>query len=83
MCSLWPSTVGNVGGKYQSHLKHIHLALLIRHSHLKQFGMDVILKPLIDDLKQLSTEGFTVSEEHKVYAALATIANDWRLPYVF
>lgn len=47
-------TVGNVGVKFRSHLKHIHLALLVRHSHLKQFGMDVILKPLIDDLKQLS-----------------------------
>lgn len=66
-------TVGNLGGKYRSHLKHIHLALLVRHSHLKEFGMD------IDDLKQLSTDGFTVNicgTEHKVYAALATFSAD-------
>jgi len=71
LCAFY-YTVGNVGGKYRSHLKHIHLALLVRYSHLKEFGMDVILKPLIDDLKQLSTEGIPVTvcgTEHKVYAA--------------
>lgn len=39
----------------------------------------LILKPMIDDLKQLSTEGFIgkVSEtEHKVYAAIATFSAD-------
>lgn len=78
LCAFY-YTVGNVGGKYRSHLKHIHLALLVCHSHLKEFGMDLILKPLIDDLEQLSTEGFTVSvcgKEHKVYAALATVSAD-------
>ena len=46
---------------------------------MKQFGMDAILKPMIDDLKQLSTEGFVVNicgTEHKVYAALATFSAD-------
>lgn len=78
LCAFY-YTVGNVGGKYQSLLKHIHLALLVHHSHLKQFSMDVILKPLIDDLKQLTTEGFTVNvcgTEHKVYAALVTFSDD-------
>lgn len=84
LCAFY-YTFGNLSGKYRSQLKHIHLALLVCHSHMKKH-MNVILKPMIDDLKQLSTLGFIVSvcgTEHKVYAALATLsagnfsAHDW------
>lgn len=46
---------------------------------MKQACMDLILQPMIDDLKQLSTEGVTISvsgKEHKVYSALATFSAD-------
>lgn len=58
---------------------NIHLPLLVCYSHVKQFGMDVILKPMIDDLKQLSTEGLIISAcgmEYKVYSTLATFSAD-------
>lgn len=80
MCAFY-YTVGNISGKYQSQRNHIHLALLVRYSHLKQFGMDVILKPMINDLKRLSADGFTLSvcgSEHKIYAALANFSADNR-----
>ncbi len=54
LCAIY-YTVGNVGTKYCSQVKHIHLALLVRYCHVKQFGLDEILKPLIDDLKKLSS----------------------------
>ena len=40
LCAFY-YTIGNLSGKYRSQLKHIHLALLARYSHVKQFGMDV------------------------------------------
>lgn len=78
LCAFY-YTVGNLSGKYRSQLKHIHLALLVRYSHVKQFGIDMILKPMIEDLQQLSTEGVIINvcgTEHKVYAALATFSGD-------
>lgn len=78
LCAFY-YTIGNLSGKYRSQLKHIHLALLVRHLHVKQFGLHVILKPMIDDLKKLSAQGFIVNVcgmEHKVYAALATFSAD-------
>ncbi len=59
LCAIY-YTVGNMGTKYCSQLKHIHLALLVRYCHVKQFGLDEILKPLIDDLKKLSSKGINV-----------------------
>lgn len=78
LCAFY-YTIGNLSGKYRSQFKNIHLALLVHYSHVKQCGMDILLKPMIDDLKQLSTEGFFIrvcGMEHKVYAALATFSAD-------
>lgn len=72
-------TVGNVSRKYCSNLSHIHLALLVRHSFVKAVGLETILRPLTDDLKMLSTEGFTLIQdgvEHTMHAALTTISCD-------
>ena len=77
--SAFYNTIGNLSGKIRSQLEHIHLALLAGYPHVKHFGMDVILKPRLDDLKQLSPEGFIVSvggKEHKVDAALAALSSD-------
>ncbi|KAJ8346571.1 hypothetical protein SKAU_G00279720 [Synaphobranchus kaupii] len=78
LCAFY-YTIGNLSGKYRSQLKHTHLALLVRYSHMKQVGMETILKPMMDDLKRLSTEGIIIKvcgTEHKVYAALATCSAD-------
>ncbi len=56
-----------------SQLKHINLALLVRYCHVKQFGLDEILKPLIDDLKKLSSKGINVlvdGSEKKIFVQL-------------
>lgn len=68
--------------KYKSQQRHIHLALLVRYLHIKQHGMDVILKPMLDYLKKLATEGFTVTVdeiEHIIRAALATLLGENQL----
>ncbi len=78
LCAIY-YTFGNVGTKYCSQLKHINLALLVRYCHVKQFGLDEILKPLIDDLKKLSTEGINVlvdGSEKNICAAVAVISAD-------
>lgn len=78
LCAIY-YTVGNMGAKYCSQIKHIHLALLVRFCYVKQFGLDDILKPLLNDLKKLSSEGFSVvvnGMEKTVHAALAVISAD-------
>lgn len=59
LCAIY-YTIGNMGPRYCSQLKHIHVALLVRYSLVKQFGLDQILKPLIDDLKKISSEGMNI-----------------------
>ncbi len=78
LCAFY-YTVGNLDNKYRSQQRHIHLALLVRYSYVKQCGLDVILKPLLNDLKKLATDGFTVTvdeTEHTFRAALATLSGD-------
>lgn len=77
LCAIYYS-VGNIDVKHRSQLKHIHLALLVKHSLFKQH-MDIILKPLLDDLKLLSTDGFDLMFSDKTFnvrAALASISGD-------
>lgn len=65
--------------KYCSKLSHIHLALMVCHSRVKESGLETVLQPLIADLKMLSTKGFTFSldkVENTIQAALETISCD-------
>lgn len=50
-------TLKNLLPKYNSVLMNIHLAALFYSADLKTYGFEKILKPLIDDLKILETEG--------------------------
>lgn len=46
---------------------------------MKQFRLDVILKPMIEDPRHISTESFIVivyGKEHLIYSALATFLAD-------
>lgn len=66
-------------GKYPSQLKHIHSAPLTHYSRVKQFCLDVILKPMIEDPRHLSTESLIAivyGKEHLIYSALATFSAD-------
>lgn len=78
LCAFY-YTIGNLDKRFRSHQRHIHLALLVRYSYVKQCGWSTILKPMLDDLKKLAIDGFTVSiddHEHIIHAALATISCD-------
>lgn len=78
LCAFY-YTEGNVDKKLRSQQRHIHLALLVRYSYVKQFGLSVILNPLLDDLKKLAIDGFPLDfdeTEHRVRAALATLSGD-------
>lgn len=76
LCAFYYS-VGNL--KHRSKLKHIHLALLVRQTFVKSCGLATILKPMLDDLKKLESEGFVVTVggiEKTFHAALATFSAD-------
>ena len=65
--------------KYCSQLKHIQIALLVRYVYIKKFGLDVILKPLLDDHKKLSSEGLTIivnGIKKHVFGAVVAILGD-------
>ena len=46
-------TMGNVNPKHRSKLKSIQLAALVKPTHLVKYGMNVVLRPIVDDLKKL------------------------------
>lgn len=50
----------NLPPKLNSVLMNIHLVALFHTEDLKKYGFDPILKPLVDDLKILETEGMQV-----------------------
>ena len=73
--------IGNLESKYWSEMKFINLCLLVRYQYLKDFDhhYDAILKPLIDELNLLASEGVNVDADGCSYnfkAALATISGD-------
>ena len=52
--------IGNLGPKFRSQLRHIHLVLMVRFQVQQKYGYSAVLQPLIDDLKQVSQTGITV-----------------------
>lgn len=50
----------NLPPRYNSVLMNIHVVALFHSQDLKKYGFDDILKPLVDDLKILETEGIGV-----------------------
>ena len=46
-------TVGNVSPKYRSLLKAINLVALIKRKWIKQYSMNAILEPIVNDIKKL------------------------------
>lgn len=49
----------NLHVKYRSQLQNIYLVMLLRNTYVKIYGMTVLLKPLVDDLKQLHEQGLS------------------------
>lgn len=49
-------TLGNVNPKFRSKLKSIQLVALVRRVHLVKYGMNAVLRPIVDDLKRLVSD---------------------------
>ena len=53
-------TLGNLPPKYRSQLSSIHLVALVKATFISSYGMDAVLRPIVDDVKKL------VHEKHYV-----------------
>jgi len=45
--------VGNISPKYRSQISAIHLVALVKSTYIGTYGMDSVLKPIVDDVKKL------------------------------
>ena len=63
--------------RYKSALSSIYLALLCKAEHVRIYGYDCVLKPLIEDIKSLETVGVFVEKlGYKVKGTTLFIAAD-------
>ena len=46
-------TLGNISPKYRSRLSSIQLLALVKSDHINTYGMNNILRPIIEDIKKL------------------------------
>lgn len=53
-------TVLNVHPKYRSQLKFLHLAILAKYADVQRYGLETVLGPLLDELKELQEIGINV-----------------------
>ncbi|XP_033110190.1 uncharacterized protein LOC117111388 [Anneissia japonica] len=71
--------LGNLDAKYRSKLDMMQLVMLCRSSHVKKYGAEQILQPLIRDIHILETEGITVQldgNEYHFYGTISFVASD-------
>lgn len=54
-------TIGNLKPHHRSLMKNIHLVLLCKEKYVREFGIDIVLEPLIRDFKVLETEGLIIN----------------------
>lgn len=47
-------TLGNLKPRLRADLKAIQLIAVVKHTHLKEYGLASVLKPFIDDMNILS-----------------------------
>ncbi len=66
--------IGNLPRQYQSVDYFTQLALLFYDSQLKYYGYDVIMKPLIDDLKTLESTGIAIIYNNETIVLKGTIS---------
>lgn len=73
-------TLGNLPSKYRSNLQHIHLAIMIKHKAVKEFGYAAVFAPLVHELQALFSEGFCVEIDggrvEKFFGVLCTVSGD-------
>lgn len=72
-------TIKNVHPRYLSALSHCYLAALYKVTDVHEFGYDIILAPLVEDLKLLEATGLQINCENfrgVVKVALAQVIGD-------
>ena len=71
--------IGNFANKYKSRLKDIQLCILSPATSVNNYGYEKILRPLLDDLLKLETEGIKISFKgvcHKFCGILSMVIAD-------
>lgn len=48
--------LANIYPEYRSKLKSIHFVAIVENKYLKKYGIDMILKPFIDELNLLGSD---------------------------
>jgi hypothetical protein len=65
--------LGNLGNRYRSTFKSINLLSIIRTETVTRFGLNVLLRPIVDDLKKLE-EGVLMTIRGKQVTVRGTLA---------
>ena len=65
-------TLRNMDPKFRSKLKSIQLVALVKHVHLVKYGMNAVLRPIVDDLKKLVSALVIL---HYPYIALSSVVH--------
>lgn len=66
--------IGNLDERYQSLDFLTQLAILVKRKDVKEYGLEMIFKPILDDLKLLETNGIEVELNGKKIQLFGTIS---------
>ena len=72
--------LGNLPPQHRSRQNNIHLAIMCSSHLLSKYGYQEILRPLLDDLRKLETEGINIKFDnciHQSYGTLTTVVADY------
>ena len=58
-------SLGNIRPQYRSSLKSIYLVAVAKSQDITRYGIDVFLRPFVEDLKSLYIDGITISMGHE------------------
>ena len=66
--------LGNISPQYRSKLHVIQLVSLCMASHMKTYGMNAILAPMLRDVQKLETQGICVKKDDVEFRVFGTIS---------
>ena len=65
--------LGNIPGKYRARPEDVQLALLFSSALIQKYGYDILIQPLIDNIKVLESTGLKVDFEGKIHNFKGTV----------
>lgn len=69
-------TLANLAPWHRTHVDHINLLALCKDKDLRNYGFGKVLKPFIDDLKEIERIGLQINENLRVFAYLMVCLGD-------